>query len=398
MLASQIPTKFPIPFGNSAAAGTIRAVPQASQTAIDIGQASLVDGFPIATGTPLASGGKPPSMQDFNGLFNQITAWNRWQNAGGMVPFDQTFCTAIGGYPAGALLLSTVTVGRLWISTVDNNTTNPDAGATTAWLAIMLASDVIVPATAAVTLYVDSTSGNDTSGTGSNASPFRTNAKALLYAASRYSFGGYGLSVQNLTPGTYDLPGAITGVPNVSIVGNPSAPASYLWQGSGTGQAQVTVKGSNVTLSGGTLYNTNGAINTIGAVSGGVLSLGNVILGGAGVMSATHVLAGGGGSVSITAPISVTQSAASILDAEGGNITSFSIITVPSGGVFSTAVVVASGAGGQVAFGTGASWSGTTTGPRFSVALNAVINTFARGVNWIPGSTAGTQASGGQYA
>lgn len=142
MLASQIPTKFQIPFGKNAAAGTIRTVPVADQTATSPGAASLTTGFPVATGQPLAAGGIPPAMQDFNGLFNQITAWSLWQAAAGLVPYDSTFSSQIGGYPAGASVLSNTTPGRIWISTADNNTTNPDGGSASNWLALMLASDV----------------------------------------------------------------------------------------------------------------------------------------------------------------------------------------------------------------------------------------------------------------
>ncbi|WP_426313833.1 hypothetical protein ACN9MF_20175 [Methylobacterium fujisawaense] len=262
----------------------------------------------------------------------------------------------------------------------------------------VLPAGAVVAATAAVTLYVDSTSGDDTNGDGSQSKPFKTNAKALSYASSRFSFGGYGLIIQAVTVGDYDLPGAISGVPNVTFVGNPSNPSAYRWRGTGTGQAQITVAGCNAILSGGTLYNTNPAINTIGAVAGGVLKLTNCGLGGVSALSGTHVLAGSGGTVTLEGTISVTQSAGSILDAESGNITSFATIAVPSSGSFSTALVVANGAGGQVAFGTGAAWSGTTTGQRFAVSLNAVINSFGRGLSWIPGSVAGTQTLGGLYA
>lgn len=262
----------------------------------------------------------------------------------------------------------------------------------------VLPAGAVVAATAAVTLYVDSTSGSDTTGDGSQSKPFKLNAKALAYASSRFSFGGFGLNIQAVTPGDYDLPGAIAGVPNVTFVCNPSNPSAYRWRGTGTGQAQVTVSGCNAILSGGTLYNTNPAINTIGAVAGGVLKLTNCGLGGISALSGTHVLAGGGGTVTLEGTITVGQSAGSILDAESGSITSFATIAVPAGGSFSTALVVANGAGGQVAFGTGAAWSGTTTGQRFAASLNAVINSYARGLNWIPGSIAGTQTLGGLYA
>jgi len=50
-----------------------------------------------------------------------------WYNMGGPINYDATFQTAIGGYPKGAILQSAVTVGLLWVNTVDNNLTNPDA-------------------------------------------------------------------------------------------------------------------------------------------------------------------------------------------------------------------------------------------------------------------------------
>lgn len=139
MLASQIPSKFPIPFGNAADVGTIRQVPTADQSSVTPGAASLTKGFPAITGQPLASGGIPPSLQDFNGVLFQDTAWARWQAAGGTVPFDQNFCTAIGGYPLGAVLQA-ATAGNLWLSVVDNNTTNPDSGLSAGWIPLITAA------------------------------------------------------------------------------------------------------------------------------------------------------------------------------------------------------------------------------------------------------------------
>jgi hypothetical protein len=125
MLASSIPTKLPIPFAN---AGTKNAIPSASQIAITPGAASLTDGFPPLTMLPIASGGIPPFGSDFNGILFEVTAWAVWQAAGGTVGYDAAFSTAIGGYPKGAVLAASATVGAFWISTVDNNVTNPDTG------------------------------------------------------------------------------------------------------------------------------------------------------------------------------------------------------------------------------------------------------------------------------
>ena len=129
MLASQIPTKFPLAWGADAGGPFIRAIPTASQIGIQNGAASLTDGFPPLCFSPVAAGGVPPFGQDFNGINNQMTAWLQWVQAGGGVPFyDAVFSGQIGGYPNGAMLQATSGAGNFWISTVDNNTSDPDTG------------------------------------------------------------------------------------------------------------------------------------------------------------------------------------------------------------------------------------------------------------------------------
>lgn len=137
MLIAAIPTKFNIPFGNSAGGGFIRAIPQGSQIGIQAGAASLTDGFPPVCFLPIGAGGTPPWGADFNGILNQSTGWNRWQAAGGPIVYDGTFSAAIGGYPNGALIASATTAGLSWLSTADNNTSDPDAGGAN-WLPVSL--------------------------------------------------------------------------------------------------------------------------------------------------------------------------------------------------------------------------------------------------------------------
>ncbi len=143
MKASDIPSKFTIPFAANAGAGFIRTIPAASQIGIVAGAASLNDGFVPLNATQLASGGIPPSIQDTNGILYQMSAWDRWTAAGGLAPYDSAFATAIGGYPQGATVLSATTIGRVWVSTADNNTVNPDSVGQTAWLALMLSADIL---------------------------------------------------------------------------------------------------------------------------------------------------------------------------------------------------------------------------------------------------------------
>jgi microcystin-dependent protein len=128
MTQSSVPPKFGIPWGNAAGGAYIRSIPQASQIGIQNCAASLTDGFPPLTFVPASSGGCPPFGQDMNGILKQLSQWNQWAGAGAAPLYDSAFSTSIGGYPSGATLANATTPGCFWISSVDNNATNPDAG------------------------------------------------------------------------------------------------------------------------------------------------------------------------------------------------------------------------------------------------------------------------------
>lgn len=127
MQDSNIPSKFPIPWANAAGGSFIVTIPTASQIGITPGAASLTDGFVPVNFVNDSAGGVNPRGVDFNGILKQITQWCQWEQAGAPVAYDATFSAAIGGYPKGAVL-SAATLGAFWLSTVDNNSTNPDAG------------------------------------------------------------------------------------------------------------------------------------------------------------------------------------------------------------------------------------------------------------------------------
>jgi hypothetical protein len=131
MLLASIPQKFPIPFASGAESGFItQPIPQAAQPN---GRASLVTGFSELNFDPILSGGIPPWGADFNGLLYQITQWLQWAAAGGFpVGYDATFAASIGGYPKYALLQK-ATGDKFWLSQIDNNLVNPDAGVSASW-------------------------------------------------------------------------------------------------------------------------------------------------------------------------------------------------------------------------------------------------------------------------
>jgi hypothetical protein len=139
MQASQTPTLVPLPFATN---GTKNTIPEASQISITPGAASLNDGFPPLTFTPIAAGGVPPAGADFNGILNLITQSIRWKHAGGQFGYNSTFANDanVGGYPRGALLLRSDQSG-LWLNQTDNNATNPDTGGA-GWVAAFMSGTV----------------------------------------------------------------------------------------------------------------------------------------------------------------------------------------------------------------------------------------------------------------
>ncbi|EIV2267563.1 glycine-rich domain-containing protein [Klebsiella pneumoniae] len=122
---SAMPSSLTVVFSASGDKNTI-PVNSTPETLAD-GLAAMDSGFPPLTRIALSAGGKPPKGQDFNGIFNDAYTRLQWEQAGGFYTFDSAFSAAIGGYPKGAILINSARDG-FWQSTIENNTTNPDAG------------------------------------------------------------------------------------------------------------------------------------------------------------------------------------------------------------------------------------------------------------------------------
>lgn len=155
MKAADIPAKFPIPWANSAAPGNINVIPE--EPTGTPGQASLELGYPPETMVPTGAGGIPPLGQDTNGILKQTTQWSRWANAGAPVAFDPAFSAAIAGYPQGAEVMSATSFGVWWLSIIDDNTSDPDAGGG-GWISftpvLLYAQDTGTPTAIQITLPV----------------------------------------------------------------------------------------------------------------------------------------------------------------------------------------------------------------------------------------------------
>lgn len=240
MQLSDIPEWTPKKFANDATGTYIREVPQ---TTADPAAASFSLGFPPQTFTDEGAGGTPPDGRDFNGILNYLSAWAQWVGLGGPVPYDATVSSA-GGYPKGARVQSVTNPPRIWLCTIDNNTTNPDSGGA-GWV-----SDVSVT-------YQDFT----TAGSGNVTVPvWATHAEVHViggggagasigtsWTGGGGGAGGHGCGVISVTPGAampYVVGAGGTQAGGIGLPGTAGAASSFggiTAQGGGGGSSSSTV-------------------------------------------------------------------------------------------------------------------------------------------------------------
>lgn len=130
MQYSQIPAALTKAF---AASGDKNAIPtDANSSTLANGLAAFSSGFPPVTSLPATAGGQNPVREDFNGVLGMLTTIHQWQMTGAARKYESAFSTAIGGYPNFAVLVKANGTG-FWISTADDNTTDPDSVGSANW-------------------------------------------------------------------------------------------------------------------------------------------------------------------------------------------------------------------------------------------------------------------------
>ena len=403
MQSTNIPKKFPIPFGDNAGAGYIRTIPQASQVGITPGAASLNDGFPPLTFQAVGAGGIPPSGQDFNGLLFQATSWDQWVSIGGPVFYDATQSAAVGGYPKWTILANASTPGYGWISTVENNITDPDTGGA-GWMQCLFgvtqldARYLRIPPS---TSFYVSPAGTD-SNPGTALLPFLTLQGAVNAISSFAAVGNVYVNVANGTYAGFSVFQSF--ISSWNFIGNTGTPGSCIIQSLTTGVNGgygVQIQNALVALQGFTIqsYYENvsatraqveiSAVNLTGTANafmasaysnGYILMTGSIGISGNGI---GMFQSAGGSNIAIGIDV-------------GGVLTpaNFSITGTPS---FSSESMLAISVGVISMNNSSAVFTGSATGVRYSCQGNGVINTQGAGASFLPGGTAGTTSSGGQY-
>lgn len=247
--------------------------------------------------------------------------------------------------------------------------------------------------TGTLTLWVRS-DGNDANDGSANdaAHAFLTIAGAVTYANSNYNASGAAFTLRFGLAGSY-AGYAFVGVAGAfTILGDTANPQNYILT------SALSSVASNVTVTGCTSTATGYQMS---ASSGGTLNINTCRYAGAG---ATYCIAAElNGSVMLTGVITFACNASAALYANGGAIGGVAGATTlawTTNVTYSWAAAVSYHSGGVLILqSVSVSVSGgvTVTGNRYEANINGDIYVAGAGVNFLPGTVAGTTANGGQY-
>lgn len=252
--------------------------------------------------------------------------------------------------------------------------------------------------TANATFYVNASTGNDNNDGTTPGTAFLTLQKAWNTLQQNFDLGGF--------TATISATGAFTAGVNAggSILGSPSPTAvSFV----GTGGATITATNSSCFVASfGAAFLVSGftlsATGAGGSQGSGIIASQGQVTVGSGMVFATcvqsHMVATSSGVINIVNNYSVTGGAQTHMQSGVGYIFLSGGLTATFTGTpnFSNATISMTSC--AVFAGAGASMTGAATGTRFLVTFNAIINTNGGGVNFFPGSVAGSGSSGGVYA
>ena len=262
------------------------------------------------------------------------------------------------------------------------------------------------PLTANGNFYIDAALGSDTTGDGSSGNPWATLQYAYNWIQANVNFAGYQCNI-HMADGIYTgglvAAGSFIGANNAGsllILGNSSDPTAVVIHTTGADCVDVSAGGS-ISLKHLTVVSiTSGGAGGDGVTASyaGELFLYDMNFG---ACSGNQMYAAGGGSVIVMTGYQITGGAqVHAQAAEQGYIEMSSsparhinvqLIGNPN---FSAAFVMAGDGGIYAANNT---FAGSATGPRYDAHLNGVILTNNKGVNYFPGSVAGSTSTGGQY-
>lgn len=240
--------------------------------------------------------------------------------------------------------------------------------------------------------YYVSTTGADTNA-GTSGAPFRTIQKAVD-TASALDSSIYSVVV-NLANGTYAE--AVTlkpllGPGTLIILGNTGSPGSVVI---------APATGSCFTASGATInaniqgmtFSTTGSYAQLTVTNGAAVAFGYVTFGN---VSGNYQIQGATlARLSISGPYTIGGTAFAHFQLTAGAVLTYFGFTITHSATFTTFCVLAGL--GQLNCAGVPTFSGASTGTRYTVSSNSVINTAGQTTSFLPGNAAGSLATGAQY-
>lgn len=304
------------------------------------------------------------------------------------VLYDYTYADASQRTAASGFSASDI--GKLALQ-ADNDSVWVLTATTPTWLQINSGTTGRLVLTADTTFYV-STTGSDTTGSGTSGAPWATVQKAVDYITGYIDPSQYQVTIK-LADGTYTVTSTIFLRPNSFakppiILGNTSTPANVVVSLSGGGDLwQMAYGGAWIIKA--LKYTATSGNGTY--VKAGSLILDNCVLG-ACAANTVFALLNGAITVQGGTTITGTHSVNVFVTRLGGNIY-IAAQNITFSSATCTLVYLFSG----TIYALGLTFTGTFTGQRYSVNGNGVLETGGSGVNYFPGTIAGATTTGGQY-
>ena len=248
------------------------------------------------------------------------------------------------------------------------------------------------------TYYVRTDGSNSNNGLANTAGgAFLTIQKCIDVVCSTLDIAaGFTVTCQ-VADGTYtgaNVMKQLIGAGSFVIQGNSGTPANVVVSVTSNHCFYNQIGGTLLTVKDMKLTTTTSG-SCIHAAYGGLINLNNIDFG---TCASQHKYALGGGNVTATGNYSISGGAASHENASrGGTVdTASKTVTITGTPAFSTGYAVSSASGAITNY--GCTFSGSATGVRYAASLNGTMNTLSGGANYFPGNSAGTTATGGQYA
>lgn len=244
--------------------------------------------------------------------------------------------------------------------------------------------------------YYVATTGSDTLNNGLTVgSPFLTIQKAWNLICGTLDLAGFSATIQ-IADGTYSAGISSSLSPlggNVTITGNLTTIANVLISVSGGAfnfsgtNVMVTIQGMKITSSGG-----SGLVSSAKGVNIRFQSIDFGSCTGSFQLWATN-----GGSINGIGAYTISGSASAHMRGDGSassiNLNAFTV-TITGTPAYTIFAYFFNLAGAQI-FNT--VWSGSATGKRYQAVANAVIYVFGQETTYLPGNSAGSTSTGGQY-